>query len=137
MGTSQISKELDFPYSRNFHCCRFLYWYVRSKMSLNCAVLTWYFRLDKRGITILGKVESGSFGWDWPIHWDNFTSPTVNIQQVLSSSFVIAILGYFESMVGVKYLAVKENDVHKPNRELVALGAGNVVACTNSLLVEY
>jgi MFS superfamily sulfate permease-like transporter len=44
---------------------------------------------------------------------------------------VVAILGFFESMVGVKHLAIVENQVSKANRELVALGAVNGVVCTS------
>jgi hypothetical protein len=34
-------------------------------------------------------------------------------------------------MVGVKHLSALDNDVSKPNRELVALGMVNGVVCTN------
>jgi MFS superfamily sulfate permease-like transporter len=91
--------------------------------------LTWYFGWDKDGVTILGQVESGSFAVKWPISWSNITDEKTNIRSLFSSAFVIAILGYFETMVGVKHLSTAENDVSKPNRELVALGAVNGVAC--------
>ncbi len=57
-------------------------------------------------------------------------TPTFNLRPVFSSAIVIAILGYFETMVGVKHLSAVDNDVSKPNRELVALGAVNGVGCT-------
>ena len=37
-------------------------------------------------------------------------------------------------MVGVKHLSTVDNDVSKPNRELVALGAVNGVVCTSHWL---
>jgi MFS superfamily sulfate permease-like transporter len=91
--------------------------------------LTWYFGWDKDGVTILGQVESGAFAVQWPISWSNIADGKTNIRSVFSSAFVIAILGYFETMVGVKHLSTAENDVSKPNRELVALGAVNGVVC--------
>lgn len=54
----------------------------------------------------------------------------MNIRALFSSALVVAILGYFETMVGVKHLSAADNDVSKPNRELVALGAVNGVVCT-------
>jgi len=51
---------------------------------------------------------------------------------MFSSAIVIAILGYFETMVGVKHLSAADHDVSKPNRELVALGAVNGVVCTRT-----
>ncbi len=92
-------------------------------------VLTWCFEWDKDGVTILGQVESGSFEVKWPVQWHEISTGKINIRQVFSSSFVVAILGYFETMVGVKHLSAVDNDVSKPNRELVALGAVNGVVC--------
>jgi len=91
--------------------------------------LTWYFGWDKYGVTILGQVESGSFTVKWPVSWSSISNGDINIRAVFSSAFVVAILGYFETMVGVKHLSTADNDVSKPNRELVALGAVNGVVC--------
>lgn len=81
-------------------------------------------------MTILGQVESGSFAIKWPVNWHEISTGKINIRAVFSSAFVVAILGYFETMVGVKHLSAADNDVSKPNRELVALGAVNGVVCT-------
>jgi MFS superfamily sulfate permease-like transporter len=91
--------------------------------------LTWYFGWDKEGVTILGQVESGSFAIKWPISWSIINNENINVRAVFSSAFVVAILGYFETMVGVKHLSTADNDVSKPNRELVALGTVNGVVC--------
>jgi Sulfate permease family len=80
---------------------------------------------------ILGEVETGKFAVKWPISWSMITDPKFNFRSVLSSAMVVAILGFFESMVGVKHLAIVENQVSKANRELVALGAVNGVVCTS------
>jgi MFS superfamily sulfate permease-like transporter len=97
------------------------------KVPIN-TVLTWYFKWNDKGVTILGQVESGSFTIKWPISYKTITTNS-NIRTILSSAFVTAILGYFETMVGVKHLSTADNDVSKPNRELVALGAVNGVVC--------
>lgn len=93
------------------------------------AGLTWLFGWDKRGVSILGMVESGSFQVKMPLHWKAFWNGESDVRGCLSSAFVIAILGYFETMVGVKHLSTADNDVSKPNRELVALGTVNAVVC--------
>ena len=93
-------------------------------------MLTWYFGWDKDGVTVLGQVQSGSFAIKWPISLSGITDEKLNIHAVLSSAFVVAILGYFETMVGVKHLSTADNDVSKPNRELVALGTVNFVVCS-------
>jgi MFS superfamily sulfate permease-like transporter len=95
--------------------------------------LTWFFGWDAQGVTVLGEVESGSFTVKWPFSWHELTSGKTNIRAVFSSAIVVAILGYFETMVGVKHLSMADNDVSKPNRELVALGAVNGVVCITYL----
>jgi MFS superfamily sulfate permease-like transporter len=92
---------------------------------------TWYYEWDKAGVMILGEVETGKFAVKWPISWSMITDPKFNFRSVLSSAMVVAILGFFETMVGVKHLAIVENKVSKANRELVALGAVNGVVCTS------
>lgn len=92
-------------------------------------VLTWYFNWDKAGVKVLGEVESGSFQIRFPLPLNDIREGKVNFRALLSSAFVVAILGYFESMAAVQYLSTADNDVSKPNRELVALGAVNGVVC--------
>jgi len=94
-------------------------------------VLTWYFNWDKSGVKVLGQVESGSFQIRFPIPLKNLRAGKSNIRPLISSAFVVAILGFFESMAAVQYLSTADNDVSKPNRELVALGAVNGVVCTH------
>jgi len=94
--------------------------------------LTWYFSWDEAGVKVLGQVESGSFQIRFPLPLKDIQEGKTNIRALFSSAFVVAILGYFESMAAVQYLSTADNDVSKPNRELVALGAVNGVVCTFS-----
>jgi MFS superfamily sulfate permease-like transporter len=95
--------------------------------------LTWFFGWDTHGVAILGQVDSGSFQVKVPFPWNDFVKGKSNVRGCLSSAFVIAILGYFETMVAVKHLSTTDNDVSKPNRELVALGTVNAVVCSSHL----
>jgi MFS superfamily sulfate permease-like transporter len=97
------------------------------------AGLTWFFGWDEQGVSILGMVESGSFQVKMPLSWKKFWNGESDVRGCLSSALVIAILGYFETMVGVKHLSTADNDVSKPNRELVALGTVNAVVCMSLL----
>jgi len=92
-------------------------------------VLAKWDKWDEKGVTVLGHVEKGSFSIQWPISQAIWNDSDIKFSSVLSSSLVVAILGYFETMVGVKHLATKDNEAPKPNRELVALGMVNGVTC--------
>lgn len=97
------------------------------------AVLTWYLEWDKKGLEVLGNVRpdeadgSGLFQFYWPF----LPSQMVHIRSSLSTSFVIALLGFFESSVAAKGLGENVIDGIKgapvsANREMVALGMANV-----------
>lgn len=101
------------------------------------AVLTWYFQWDQEGVAILGPVQSASghaFTFRWPFQLSHMT----HIRDAMSTSFLIALLGFFESSVAAKSLtgdnpAIKGMSL-SANRELVALGTANLVgACFMSL----
>ncbi|RAO64644.1 uncharacterized protein BHQ10_000656 [Talaromyces amestolkiae] len=97
------------------------------------AVLTWYFEWDKKGLEVLGNVkpdESGGSGL-FQFHWPFRPSQMVHIRSSLSTSFMIALLGFFESSVAAKGLGDGDRDGIKgapvsANREMVALGMANV-----------
>jgi MFS superfamily sulfate permease-like transporter len=100
------------------------------------AWLTYYFRWDQQGIAVLGEVKAASghlFTFRWPFTWSSMT----HIQDAMGTSFLIALLGFFESSVAAKSLGHTHAfpDIQlSPNRELVALGAANLVgACFMSL----
>ncbi|KAH8694984.1 putative sulfate transporter [Talaromyces proteolyticus] len=97
------------------------------------AVLTWYFGWDKQGLEILGAVkpgegsETGLFQFRWPFH----PRQMQHIRSSLGTSFVIALLGFFESSVAAKGLGDGARDGIKgapvsANREMIALGVANI-----------
>ena len=92
-------------------------------------IMSWKLHWSERGVAILGDVTSGSsFRPQNPFDFSNLK----HLESALSTSFVIALLGFFESSVAAKSLG------HAPdggiqgvalsaNRELVALGIANVM----------
>lgn len=99
---------------------------------LGSAILTWAFAWDQQGLEILGDVHSPTahpFPPQIPFQVEHMT----HIRSAMSTGFLIAILGFFESSVAAKSLGT---GVEKPgpkgihlsaNRELVALGVSNLV----------
>ena len=99
------------------------------------AVLAWQLRWDEMGLEVLGEVKSTEGGL-FPFHWPFRPSNMSLVHDAMSTSFLIALLGFFESSVAAKGLAGGEGSGTiqgvslSPNRELVALGAANLVgAC--------
>lgn len=99
------------------------------------AFLAYWFQWDKAGVAVLGRVEAASghlFSFRWPLRPSNMT----HIREAMSTSFLIGLLGFFESSVAAKSLGGETfaGIQLSPNRELVALGAANMVgACFMSL----
>ncbi|RVX75886.1 hypothetical protein B0A52_00243 [Exophiala mesophila] len=95
------------------------------------AVLTWAFGWDKQGLDILGKIESTSGTKAIPFQWPFTFRHMKHIDSALSTSFLIALLGFFESSVAAKSLGEGTHGLHgmslSANRELIALGAANIV----------
>lgn len=100
------------------------------------AILCWHFRWDKRGVEVLGAVKAangGVFAFRWPFQLAHMK----HIRSAMSTSFLIALLGFFESSVAAKSLG--GNDAIQgielsANREMIALGTANLVgACFMSL----
>ena len=103
------------------------------------AILTWQLRWDKFGLEILGEVKSTS-GNPFPFHWPFQVSHLKHIREAMGTSFLIALLGFFESSVAAKSLGGQDRKDGiqgielSANRELVALGVTNIVgACFRSL----
>ncbi|KAI9172548.1 putative sulfate transporter [Paramyrothecium foliicola] len=100
------------------------------------ALLCWKFEWQNEGVEILGTVKSatgGLFAFRWPFQLSHMH----HIRDAMSTSFLIALLGFFESSVAAKSLGGSEN-VHdiqlSANREMIALGTANFVgACFMSL----
>ncbi|KAH0535931.1 hypothetical protein FGG08_007174 [Glutinoglossum americanum] len=97
------------------------------------AILTHQFRWDKKGLAVLGEVKS-STRQPFPFHWPLQTSHMTHVREALSTSFLIAILGFFESSVAAKSIGGGEGAKDglqgmsfSPNRELLALGMANLI----------
>ncbi|KAL1843228.1 hypothetical protein VTJ49DRAFT_2559 [Mycothermus thermophilus] len=99
------------------------------------AFLAYWYEWDKRGVAVLGTVEAASgrlFKFRWPLQPSNLGY----MRESMSTSFLIALLGFFESSVAAKSLGGEAfaGIQLSPNRELVALGTANLVAsCFASL----
>ncbi|KAI5785049.1 putative sulfate transporter [Peziza echinospora] len=88
------------------------------------AILTYVFAWDKQGLVILGKLDSGKFTFHFPFQAKHVT----DFRENLSTSFLIAVLGFFESVVAAKSMGSKLDNANiSSNRELVALGTANLV----------
>ena len=94
------------------------------------AVFAWKFGWDKQGLDVLGHVKSSGRS-AVPFHWPFQFSHMKHVDTALSTSFVIALLGFFESSVAAKSLGEGTHALKgmhlSPNRELIALGAANIV----------
>ncbi|KIW76994.1 hypothetical protein Z517_09438 [Fonsecaea pedrosoi CBS 271.37] len=93
------------------------------------AVLTWAYSWDKQGLDILGEVKSPSgtsIQFQWPFQFRHMK----HIDTALSTSFLIALLGFFESSVAAKSIGEGGQVKHitlSANREMIALGTANIV----------
>ncbi|KAL2264198.1 hypothetical protein VTK26DRAFT_474 [Humicola hyalothermophila] len=101
-------------------------------------LLAYHLEWDKAGVAVLGKVEAASghlFKLRWPLQPANMKF----IRESMGTSFLIALLGFFESSVAAKSLGGEgfAGIQLSPNRELVALGAANVVGALFSSLPSY
>ncbi|RMZ79982.1 hypothetical protein DV738_g2950, partial [Chaetothyriales sp. CBS 135597] len=94
------------------------------------ALFTWLFAWDKKGLEVLGEVKSSGSS-AIPFHWPFQFKHIRHIDTALSTSFIIALLGFFESSVAAKSLGEGTSGLRgmhlSANRELVALGAANLV----------
>lgn len=96
------------------------------------AVCAWGFSWDKKGLSILGDVQS-STGSPFPFQLPFIPSHMNHIREAMGTSFLIALLGFFESSVAAKALGDPKPGEGiqgmslSANRELVALGFANIV----------
>ncbi|KAI0908279.1 putative sulfate transporter [Ustulina deusta] len=100
------------------------------------AALAYFLGWEGKGVEVLGKVEAPSghlFTFRNPFQLSHLS----HIREALGTSFLIGMLGFFESSVAAKSLGdtdVIEGMQLSPNRELIALGAANMIgACFMSL----
>ena len=81
-----------------------------------------YFGLSKLGVEIVGAVPRGL---------PAFTVPTFNLEaarHLLPATLAICFVGYMESVSVAKYVATRAGHKIDSNRELLGLGAANLVA---------
>ncbi|SCV68855.1 BQ2448_976 [Microbotryum intermedium] len=83
------------------------------------------FDWQAKGLSVLGKVSIGDVRILLP-----FSSSLARkySSQCIGTASVLAILGFLDSIVGAKDSAAKFDYPISPNRELVAIGAANLVA---------
>ena len=95
------------------------------------AVFAWKFSWDKQGLPILGHVESSNHSRGIPFHWPFQFQHVKHIDTAMGTSFIISLLGFFESSVAAKSLGEGTHELKgmtlSANRELIALGAANIV----------
>ncbi|KKY36956.1 putative sulfate transporter [Diaporthe ampelina] len=100
------------------------------------AILCYFLDWEEKGVAIMGEIKAASghvFTFRWPFQLSHMT----HIRDAMGTSFLIALLGFFESSVAAKSLGPSK-DVPgiqlSPNRELVALGTANLIgACFMSM----
>ncbi len=96
------------------------------------AILCAHFRWDKKGVEVLGSVKSatgGLFAFRWPFQLSHMR----HIRAAMSTSFLIALLGFFESSVAAKSLGGSDTIQGmelSANREMIALGVANLVGAS-------
>ncbi|KAL2413719.1 sulfate permease [Exophiala dermatitidis] len=95
------------------------------------AIFAWHFGWDKQGLKVLGEVKPPGDGSPIPFHWPFQFRHMKDIDTALSTSFLIALLGFFESSVAAKSLGEGTHGLQgmtlSANREMIALGTANIV----------
>lgn len=87
-------------------------------------LIGWWGEVDKKGVEILGEINSE---FPTPIFPPRVLESLKDFQNSIQPSIIIAILGFIESIIVAKYYAGKHHYTVSPNRELVALGSANMV----------
>jgi MFS superfamily sulfate permease-like transporter len=84
------------------------------------------FEWDSIGVDILGSVpiNTGTSLIQFPLRKETFQF----LSQTTSTAVVISVVGFLDSIVAAKQNSARFGYSISPNRELVALGAGNLVA---------
>ncbi|PHH62330.1 hypothetical protein CDD81_7250 [Ophiocordyceps australis] len=96
------------------------------------AIMCAHFRWDQQGVEVLGTVKSASgslFDFRWPFR----PAHMKHIREAMSTSFLIALLGFFESSVAAKSLGGSDTIQGmelSANREMIALGVANLVGAS-------
>lgn len=85
-------------------------------------LIVYIFKLNENGVTILGEIPKGL---------PEFTIPTFDkklISELSGLALTLALIGFMEAISIAKTIESKHNDYDvKPNKELIALGFGNII----------
>ncbi|ORY86953.1 sulfate transporter family-domain-containing protein [Protomyces lactucae-debilis] len=93
-------------------------------------ILTASNRWDQQGIAILGHIEAELVAPKIPIRSFKY------VRSCISTAILVAILGFFETVVAGKTLGNMYNYTVSPNREMIALGIANMAnSCFGALPV--
>lgn len=100
------------------------------------AILCWQLDWESQGVEVLGTVKAANgqlLAFQWPFKLEHMP----HIRSAMATSFLIALLGFFESSVAAKSLGSSETIQGiqlSANREMIALGIANMVGgCFMSL----
>jgi len=94
-----------------------------SLIAVILGILTVYlFNLNDQGVTILGKIPNGLPSFTLPVFDTNL------INELSGLALTLSLIGFMEAISIAKSIEIKHNDYKvKPNKELIALGFGNIV----------
>ena len=85
-------------------------------------LIVYLFKLDGLGIAVLGEIPKGL---------PKFTIPAFDknlIQELSGLALTLALLGFMEAISIAKSIEIKHNNYKvEPNKELIALGFGNII----------
>lgn len=95
-------------------------------------ILSWTLRWDCQGVAILNRVSQSPLGV--PNHRiipgpvESAASSLALVKYLILPAILISVIGFVESIVVAKTYASKYGHPVSPNRELVALGMGNIIS---------
>ncbi|KAH3682759.1 hypothetical protein WICPIJ_006273 [Wickerhamomyces pijperi] len=84
--------------------------------------LSYHFDFKSYNVRVMGKIKTEGFTYKSPFTYDSIPL----YKELMSSGFLAATLGFFESTTASKALGSQYNLPISSNRELVALGAINI-----------
>ncbi|KAG2233598.1 hypothetical protein INT48_001851 [Thamnidium elegans] len=85
-------------------------------------------RLDQKGLEVLGSVGDSDSNFNLPLPFPSLPQLPhgADIKAIIVNAAIITIIGFVESIAAAKTFARKHNYFVSANRELVALGIGNI-----------
>lgn len=87
-----------------------------------CIVSSWWFGYGEKGGAVIGEIPSGLPGFSVP------TVKAEDIQTLLGTALMIAIIGFVEAISVAKAIASQTRQRVSANQELIGQGLGNLTA---------